>query len=154
MNENKKSEGKEFKERLANADNKSKLVELARDSIIHSHDKRAFSERKELITASGGLHLRSVYALGRSETPEFSTNDRLYMIMYKYMMMSVKNNPLASDSAKEKAIIQFKKDFAEKYPQEYGIKSNVQTKQIDKSAEKPAQIMLKNNMQTTRFNNI
>lgn len=141
MTENKKAEGKSFLSKLdqASAD-KGKLLELARDTIRESHNKLTFLGRKDLSVKSISLHIRAAFAERKANvnSPEFSSNDRLYMIMQKYVELSKSNNPKVSE---EKALNDFCKDFAAAYPKEYGVKSEQRSADVQKAADKSKNII-------------
>ncbi|MBR6355619.1 MAG: hypothetical protein IKR92_02075 [Alphaproteobacteria bacterium] len=138
MAENKKAEGLKFLVKLNQASAEpGKLLELARDSIRESHDHRTFSGRSDLIVNADALDINKAYAYGHAVmNANFSTNDKLYLIMYRYVQLAVKDNPLTS---KAKALAHFCKEFAAAYPQEYGVKSK--QKVDDKSKAAPLLMM-------------
>ncbi len=102
----------------AAADDKDKLLELARGAIAESHDHRTFVERKELNKKSDVLAMNARWALLKAMTStNLSTNNKLYLIMERYVTLAEKQHPKIS---KAKALDNFFKDFAAKYPKEYG----------------------------------
>ncbi len=125
MSEDKKAEGLRFIFRLDLASTeKGKLLELARDSIRESHSHRTFSDRKDLLLNPDTLHINSAYATGHAiMNANFSTNDKLYMIMHRYVSLVSKENPKMSQA---KALEKFRADFAAAYPQEFGAKAEPQ----------------------------
>ena len=135
MVENKKAEGLKFLMKLDSASaEKGKLLELARDTIRESHDHRTFSGRKDLIINADSLDINRAYAWGHAVlNANFSTNDRLYLIMDRYVKLDTKGNPRAS---KAKALARFRAEFAKTYAQEYGIKSEPKMTDLHKTEEK------------------
>ena len=122
-----------FIERLEQASkDKALLVKLANDVVCESHDHRTFSQRKDLIKNADTLCINAAYALTKMRSPDFSTNDRLYMIMNRYVGIATKENPKLSRS---KALDGFIKEFAASYPQAYGSRQqeaeNTSQKQLN-----------------------
>jgi len=119
MVENKKAEGLKFLLKLDQASaEKGKLLELARDAVRESHDHRAFSNRKELITNPDSLDINAAFARSHAlMNANFSTNDKLYLIMKRYVELAAKENPRMS---KGRALADFCHEFAAAFPQEYG----------------------------------
>ncbi|MBQ7633090.1 MAG: hypothetical protein IJS88_03145 [Alphaproteobacteria bacterium] len=119
MTEKKDSEGLKFLFRLdlAGAD-QDKLLELARASIEESKTHRTFSERKELITNPDSLKVNAARAhIKAMVSTDLSTNNKLYMIMERYVEIDEKKHPT---TPRHKALDKFFNDFAKKYPTEYG----------------------------------
>jgi len=101
------------------ADDKDKLLELARGAIAESHDHRTFAERKDLIKNADCLDINARRALLKAMTStNLSTNNKLYLIMERYVELEEKKHPKAS---RAKALDKFFEEFAAKYPQEFGI---------------------------------
>lgn len=114
----------------AAADDKDKLLELARGAIAESHDHRTFVERKELNKKADVLAMNARWALLKAMTStNLSTNNKLYLIMERYVNLAEKQHPKIS---KAKALDNFFKDFAAKYPKEYGAEgaNKVQSKSL------------------------
>ncbi|MBR1825966.1 MAG: hypothetical protein IJ770_05205 [Alphaproteobacteria bacterium] len=122
MNEKKNAEGVKFLFRLDQAAlDKNKLIDLARNVIDESHDKRSFAERKmqDLRVNPTSVNLGATIGLGHAITNKnLSTNDKLYMVMHKYIALSLSENPKAS---KDKVLKRFCHEFAMSFPKEYGI---------------------------------
>ncbi len=123
MTNEKKAEGLKFILKLdMAADDERKLVQLARDAIIDSHDKRTFLERKNQDLQVNPTSINLGAAIGMSHAMmnnNISTNDKLYMVINKYFKLALQKNPKTS---KEKALEHFCKRFADMFPQEYGEK--------------------------------
>lgn len=108
------------------ADNEEKLVQLAGEAVVKSHDKRTFVERKNQDLSVNPASINLGAAIAKSHAlmnHNLSTNDKLYMIMHKYLNAVLQKNPKAS---KDKALERFCADFAAKFPKEYGVKQNIQ----------------------------
>ena len=122
MLEKKNAEGLKFMFRLDQAAlDKSKLISLAHDVIDDSHDKRTFFERQvqDLRVNPTSINLGATIGLGHAVTNKnLSTNDKLYMVMHKYISLSLSENPKTS---KDKALKRFCHEFAMSYPEEYGV---------------------------------
>jgi hypothetical protein len=123
MTDNKKADGLRFILKLdIMADDERKLVQLAREIIDDSHDKRTFLERKNQDLQVNPTSINLGAAIGASHAMmnnNLSTNDKLYMVMNKYLKLALQKNPKAS---KDKALERFCKDFAAAFPKEYGMK--------------------------------
>ena len=95
------------------------LLKLAHDVIDESHDHRTFDERRELIKNADGLKVNAAVAQFKAMSgTDLSTNNKLYMIMERYVELEEKKHPKAS---RAKALDKFFEEFAAKYPQEFGI---------------------------------
>jgi len=104
----------------AAADDKDKLLKLAHDAIVESpsHDKPTFVDRKDLNKSADSLEMNARWALLKAMTnTHLSTNNKLYLIMERYVQMQEKQHPKIS---RAKALDNFFRDFAESYPREYG----------------------------------
>ena len=102
---------------------KDDLIKLAKETIDVSHDHRTFSERegRDLIVNPTSIKVGATVGMGRAiMNKNLSTNDKLYMIMNKYISLVRSKNPLASEYM---ALDSFRKDFAKKYPEEFGVKN-------------------------------
>ena len=123
MVENTKAGGSGFIFKLgAAAKDKDSLLQLARDVIDESHDKRTFAERRkqDLYANPTSIKLYSLAGLKKAITNKnLSTNDKLYMIMQNYINLETANNR----TTPENALKHFCKDFAAKYPREFGQNS-------------------------------
>lgn len=130
MIDNKPSEGLSFMMKLNNAAfDKKELVRLAHEAIMDSHDQRTFVERqgKDLRVNPTSINLGATVGMGHAIlNHNLSTNDKLNMVMKKYIDLAVKDNP---DISKESALKSFCKDFAKSYPEEYGAKSGEHARQ-------------------------
>lgn len=103
----------------AAAKDKDSLLQLARDVIDESHDKRTFDERRkqDLYANPTSIKLGSLVGLRKAITNKnLSTNDKLYMILQNYITLATANNRTSPDNA----LKHFCKDFAAKYPKEFG----------------------------------
>lgn len=125
MTEKKNVEGVRFLLRLDQAAlDKGKLLDLARSVIDESHDQRSFAERKaqDLTVNPTSVNLGATIGLGHAITNKnLSTNDKLYMILHKYIALSLNENPKAS---KDKILQRFSREFAMTYPKEYGLEES------------------------------
>lgn len=125
MTDTKKNEGLRFILKLdMAADDERKLVQLAREIIDNSHDKRTFLERKNQDLQVNPTSINLGAAIGASHAMmnnNLSTNDKLYMVMNKYLKLTLQKNPKTS---KDKALERFCKAFATDFPQQYGIKKS------------------------------
>lgn len=123
MTTKKNAEGIKFIFKLDAATNdEKKLVELAKEAIEQSHDKRTFSERKNQDLRVNPTSINLGAAIGGSHAmmnTNLSTNDKLYMVMNKYIKLAQQKNPKIS---KDKALERFCTDFARTFPKEYGHK--------------------------------
>lgn len=136
MTDKKNSEGLEFILKLdVSANDEKKLVQLAKEAICDdTHDKRTFLERKnrDLHCNPYSINIGSIIATAHAMVNnDFSTKDKLYMVMQKYINLAQQNNPKIS---KEKALENFQHDFATAFPKEYGISKapeKLNTLQID-----------------------
>ena len=103
-------------------DDEKKLVQLAKEVIDESHDKRTFAERRNQDLQVNPTSINLGAAIGASHAMmnnNLSTNDKLYMVMNKYLKLALQKNPKAS---KDKALERFCRDFATAFPKEYGVK--------------------------------
>lgn len=103
-------------------DDEKKLVQLAKEVIDESHDKRTFAERRNQDLQVNPTSINLGAAIGASHAlmnNNLSTNDKLYMVMNKYLKLALQKNPKAS---KDKALERFCRDFAAAFPKEYGVK--------------------------------
>ncbi len=110
----------------AAADDKDKLLKLAHDAIVESpsSDKPSFVERKDLNKSPDSLEMNARWALLKAMTSSnLSTNNKLYLIMERYVLLQEKQHPKIS---RAKALENFFKDFAAQYPKEYGVKGTQQ----------------------------
>ena len=136
MIENKKADGLKFLLKLdPAANNKDKLVDLAHEAICSSHTKRTFAERRgkglDLLSLNlGEMQARIHVMAGR----EFTTNDKLYLIIKRYVNLVQKENPRTSEKS---AINEFCSALQKRYPKEYGSEAQ------DKSAVKQPLLMMK-----------
>lgn len=140
MVENKKAEGLKFLLKLDQASaEKGKLLELARDAVRESHNHSTFSMRKDLITNPNSLDINAAFARSHAMmNANFSTNDKLYLIMQRYVLLAEKETPRVS---KAKALDRFIKEFAAAYPQEYGVQTTAKT--AEKPVSMPLNLMLR-----------
>lgn len=107
-------------------DDEKKLVQLAKEVIDESHDKRTFAERRNQDLQVNPTSINLGAAIGASHAlmkNNLSTNDKLYMVMNKYLKLALQKNPKAS---KDKALERFCNDFATAFPKEYGAKETAQ----------------------------
>ena len=119
------SKGFEFIQRLQVSDDENKLVRLAKEAIDESHDQRTFLERKnkDLRFNPCGVNIGNVIAIGHAmANNDFTTKDKLYMVLEKYINLVQQKNPLTS---KDKALERFEHNFAAAFPKEYGVKEAV-----------------------------
>ena len=121
MDENAKAGGSGFIFKLsAAAKNKDSLLQLACDAINESHDKRTFAERRkqDLYVNPTSIKLYELAGLRKAITNKnLSTNDKLYMIMQNYINLLTAGN----HTSPENALKHFCKDFAAKFPKEFGV---------------------------------
>lgn len=123
MTKNKKSEGLEFLLRKFNpaANDKDQLVDLAHEAICMSHTKRTFIDRRgkdlDLLSLNLGETKARIHLMANRE---FTTNDKLYFIIKRYVDLAQKVNPRTSEKS---AINEFCTEFQKRYPKEYGVKS-------------------------------
>lgn len=136
MAENKKSEGLEFLLRKLNpaANDKDKLVDLAHEAICMSHTKRTFIERRgkglDLLSLNLGEAQARIHIMANRE---FTTNDKLYYIIKRYVDLVQKENPRTPEKS---AIDEFCEKLQERYPKEYGAKSAQKSADLQKAADK------------------
>ena len=125
MVEKKNTEGLKFILRLNMvADDKDKLVLLAKQAVDESHDKRTFTERKnqDLRVNATSIKLGATIADAHVMlNNNLSTNDKLYKIMDRYINLVSEKHKITKDEA----LKHFCKDFANKFPQEYGKEQGV-----------------------------
>ena len=123
MTDKKNAEGLKFILKLdMMADDEKKLVQLAKEAIDDSHDKRTFLERKSQDLRVNPTSINLGAAIGSSHAimnNNLSTNDKLYMVMNKYIKLMQQKNP---KTTKDKALESFCKVFSTEFPNEYGIK--------------------------------
>ena len=123
MDANNNTEKSDFIKRLKQAtEDEDKLIQLAKEAIEESHDKRTFLERKnqDLSVNPTCINLGATIGIGHAiMNNNLSTKDKLYMIMDRYIKLALQKNHKAS---KDKALERFCKDFANAFPKEYGIK--------------------------------
>ncbi|MBQ8481865.1 MAG: hypothetical protein IJ532_04975 [Alphaproteobacteria bacterium] len=124
MTDKKNTEGLKFILKLdMMADDEKKLVQLAKEAIDDSHDKRTFLERKNQDLRVNPTSINLGAAIGSSHAimnNNLSTNDKLYMIMNKYIKLVQQKNPKMT---KDKALDNFCKVFSAEFPNEYGVKT-------------------------------
>ena len=124
MAEKKQAEGVKFLLKLDQAAlSKDGLLDLAQEVISQSHDKRTFVERDgyDLYVNPTSVKLGSLIGLRKAiKNENLGTNDRLNMIMQKYISISTANGRMSAESA----IKHFRKEFAAKHPQEFGQKAH------------------------------
>jgi hypothetical protein len=124
MTDKRNIEGVKFILKLdMSADDERKLVQLAKEAIDDSHDKRTFLERKnqDLRVNPTSINLGAAIGSGHAMmNNNLSTNDKLYMVMNKYIKLMQQKSPKIT---KEKALDNFCKIFAAEFPNEYGIKN-------------------------------
>jgi len=146
MTDNKPSEGLDFMMKLNTASfDEKKLVQLAHSAIVDSHDQRTFLERegKDLRVNPTSINLGATIGMGHAIlNHNLSTNDKLNMVMKKYIDLVVRNNP---KTTKEEALNSFCKDFAKQYPNEYGKKDNSPSKQTNLNPLLKAKLMAQQN---------
>lgn len=136
MTENKKAEGLEFLLRKLNpaANDKDKLVDLAHEAICSSHTKRTFTERRgkglDLLSLNLGEARARIHLMANRE---FTTDDKLYFIIKRYVDLAQKENPRTSEKS---AINEFCTEFQKRYPKEYGAKSEQRSADVQKAADK------------------
>jgi len=127
MTDKKNSEGLKFILKLDMcANDEKKLVQLAGEAITDSHDKRTFSERRnqDLRVNPTSINLGAAIGTGHAMmNNNLSTNDKLYMIINKYLKLAQQKNPKIS---KDKALEHFCKDFANSFPAEFGAEHKMQ----------------------------
>lgn len=127
MTENKKAEVFKFVSMLhASADNEQALLLLAQNAIATSHDKRTFSERRSQDLRVNPTSINLGSAIGTSHAVmnnNLSTNDKLYMIMNKYIKLITNKNPKMN---KDKALDRFCTEFASRFPEEFGAKKKLE----------------------------
>ena len=127
MTDKKNPEGLKFILKLDMcANDEKRLVQLAGEAIAASHDKRTFSERRnqDLRVNPTSINLGAAIGTGHAMmNNNLSTNDKLYMIMNKYLKLAQQKNPKIS---KDKALEHFCKDFAASFPMEYGAEKKAQ----------------------------
>lgn len=127
MTDKKNSEGLKFVLKLDMcANDEKKLVQLAGEAIADSHDKRTFSERRNQDLRVNPTSINLGAAIGTSHAMmnnNLSTNDKLYMIMNKYLKLAQQKN---SKISKDKALEHFCKDFANSFPVEFGAERKTQ----------------------------
>ena len=123
MTDKKNAEGLKFILKLDMlADDEKKLVQLAKEAIDDSHDKRTFLERKnqDLRVNPTSINLGAAIGSGHAMmNNNLSTNDKLYMVMNKYIKLMQQKNPKIT---KDKALDNFCKVFSTEFPNEYGLK--------------------------------
>lgn len=123
MTEKKNSEGLKFILKLDMAANdENKLLQLAREAIAESHDQRTFLQRsgQDLRVNPTSINLGAAIGTGHAMmNTNLSTNDKLNMVINKYLKLTIEKNPKIS---KEKALDKFCKDFAAAHPEQYGVK--------------------------------
>lgn len=120
MVENRKSEGLNFLLcKLPAANDKNKLVELAHETLCMSHSKRTFMERRSkdlnLLALGLGERIGRIHAMTNTVV---TTNDKLYLIIKKYVDLEQRNSPKISEKT---AIDNFCKELRERCPKEYGV---------------------------------
>lgn len=120
MTENKTSEGLKFLMKLdMSAHSEKMLLQLAKDAIDESHDKRTFIERKgrDLLVNPSSVGLYAAIGKGHAiSNANISTNDKLYMVMDSYIKLAKEHNPNVN---KDKVLDRFCRAFAERFPLEY-----------------------------------
>ena len=97
-------------------------MQLAKEAIDDSHDKRTFLERKnqDLRVNPTSINLGAAIGSGHAMmNNNLSTNDKLYMVMNKYIKLMQQKNPKIT---KDKALDNFCKVFSTEFPNEYGLK--------------------------------
>ena len=106
MTDKRNIEGVKFILKLdMSADDERKLVQLAKEAIDDSTSIKL------------GAAIGSGHAMMNNN---LSTNDKLYMVMNKYIKLMQQKSPKIT---KEKALDNFCKIFAAEFPNEYGIKN-------------------------------
>ena len=97
MTDKRNIEGVKFILKLdMSADDERKLVQLAKEAIDDSHDKRTFLERKnqDLRVNPTSINLGAAIGSGHAMmNNNLSTNDKLYMVMNKYIKLMQQKSP-------------------------------------------------------------
>ena len=96
------------------------LVDMAGEAIARSHDGRTFLQRKDRDLTLNPTVIKLKAIVGNSNALnnlDLSTNDRLYMIMNRYIGLEVVKS---GKMTPEKALDKFCRQLAEKDPILYG----------------------------------
>lgn len=135
MNTNINPEKPDFIKKLEQVGEDEKaLIRLAKEAINESHDKRTFLERKnrDIRFNPCGIAIGNAIATGHAMANSvFTTKDKLYMVMKKYIDLTIQKKPKIS---KDEALNKFCRDFAAEFPKEYGIQrtfENIDNQQME-----------------------
>lgn len=102
------------------SENKDSLLKMAAEAIAFSHDKRTLAQRRsqDLQFNPTSINLASTIGTIRAfHKQNLSTNDKLCMIINKYIGLAIKDNPKLN---KPKALEDFDCEFAKRYPNMHG----------------------------------
>ena len=117
------------------SEDKGLLLRMAAEAIAFSHDKRTLAQRRnqDLQFNPTSINLGSTIGTIRAfHKQNLSTNDKLCMIINKYINLETKNNPKFN---KNKALDNFDREFAEQYPKQHGAAFNLHTQTNQNFAE-------------------